>query len=205
MKPPSCSASKAGPHEVLEPRAVTVPRARVVRRLAKRPNPRASRAPPAATAATDSNLPWVFPGSRHARSAPNGAAVSSQGLAAPGTRTQTTRPTPHATAPNGVAVSSQGASPWYARAITLEPNAALNRAEVPCRSARQITPPEALLFRFVRWGKVLDQRHLVTRLVVAELVDQAPGQHDAESPFAQAELVPDLDVANRVVVGSRVR
>ena len=49
-----------------------------------------------------SGPPWTFRGSRHARSAPAGAAVN-----------------------------SRGASPWYVGAITLIYNAALNRAEVP--------------------------------------------------------------------------
>ena len=41
-------------------------------------------------------------------------------------------------AQDGAWVNSQGASPWYAGASTLECNAALNRAEVPCpgRKAR---------------------------------------------------------------------
>jgi hypothetical protein len=46
-------------------------------------------------------------------SAPNGAAVDSQGLVAPGTTTHATRPSPHASAPIGVAVNSQGLPcPW---------------------------------------------------------------------------------------------
>ena len=46
--------------------------------------------------------------------------------------------------------------------------------------------------------ELLDQGDLVAPVVVAELVDQPTGEHDAEAPLADAQLVADVEVADRV-------
>src|SRR5579883_3308564 len=50
----------------------------------------------------------------------------------------------------------------------------------------------------------LDQRDLVPLVVVAELVDQALGQHDAEAPLADAQFIAHVEVADRIFVRGRV-
>src|SRR5262245_41142712 len=46
--------------------------------------------------------------------------------------------------------------------------------------------------------EAFDQGDFVALVVVAELVDQAAGEHDAKAPFADAQLVADVEVADRV-------
>ena len=50
----------------------------------------------------------------------------------------------------------------------------------------------------------LDQGDLVAGVVVVEVVDEPLGQHDAEAPFADAQLAADVEVADGVVVGGGV-
>ena len=49
------------------------------------------------------------------------------------------------------------------------------------------------------WREALDQRHLVARVVVAQLVDHPLADQQPEAPGAEAELVADVEVRERVV------
>ena len=59
--------------------------------------------------------------------------------------------------------------------------------------------------RLMMWVEVLDQGDLIAEPVIAEMVNQAPGEHDPESPFAKSQFVADFDVADRVFVRGGVR
>ena len=50
----------------------------------------------------------------------------------------------------------------------------------------------------------LDQCHLVSKVVVTELVHQTTSQHDPKAPFAQAQFVSELDVSNGIRIRSGV-
>jgi hypothetical protein len=52
---------------------------------------------------------------------------------------------------------------------------------------------------------VLDERDLVAALVVADLVHRALGDEDAEAAVADAQLLADAEVGNRVLLAGRVR
>src|SRR5262245_48037532 len=48
--------------------------------------------------------------------------------------------------------------------------------------------------------KPFDQRNLVSLLVVMELVNKSLREHDAEAPFADAQLVANVEVTDRVLL-----
>src|SRR5260370_4392273 len=50
-----------------------------------------------------------------------------------------------------------------------------------------------------------DELHFISFFVVLQLIDQAAGDHDAESAFAQTQLFTDLHVTDRVARPGRVR
>src|SRR4051812_21803711 len=52
--------------------------------------------------------------------------------------------------------------------------------------------------------EVLDERHLVSGVVVRKTVHHSAGDKDAESTVAEAELIADLDVGDRVVLSGGV-
>src|SRR4051794_30506285 len=53
--------------------------------------------------------------------------------------------------------------------------------------------------------EALDQRDLIAPLIVLELIDEPAGEHDAEASLAEAQFVPQLDVANGILVRGGVR
>ncbi len=57
---------------------------------------------------------------------------------------------------------------------------------------------------FLRRLEPLDHRHLVADVVVVELIDESLGEHDAEAPFADSQVVADVEVSDRVFVGGGV-
>ena len=54
------------------------------------------------------------------------------------------------------------------------------------------------------WDRIkpLDERDFIAPLVVLEVVDEPAGKHDAKASLAQAKFVPQLDVADRILIRS---